>query len=96
MKMVLIAYCEAVDYEIIDALREAGIKGYTKFTEVLGEGTETQPRLGTACWPGRNNFLAIALEDDELAALKTAVAGMKANHPRAGIKAFIMPLEEIL
>lgn len=39
MKMVLIAYCEAADYEIIEAIKEAGIRGYTKFTEVFGGGT---------------------------------------------------------
>lgn len=37
--MVLIAYCEAADYEIIEAIKEAGIRGYTKFTEVFGGGT---------------------------------------------------------
>lgn len=56
MKMVLIAYCEAADYEVNEAIKEAGIKGYTKFTEVLGTGTETQPRIGTQCWPGENDF----------------------------------------
>lgn len=96
MKMVLIAYCEAADYEVIEAIKEAGIKGYTKFTEVLGEGAETQPRLGTHCWPGKNNFLAIAVEDEELELLQSAVKEMKKRHPKAGIKAFVMPLEEVV
>lgn len=96
MKMVLIAYCEAADYEVIEAIKEAGIKGYTKFTEVLGEGTETPPKLGTQCWPGKNNFLAIAVEDEELEPLLSAVKEMKKRHPRAGIKAFILPMEEIV
>jgi len=31
MKMALIAYCEAADTEIVKAIKETGIKGYTKF-----------------------------------------------------------------
>jgi nitrogen regulatory protein PII len=96
MKMVLIAYCETADYEIIWAIKEAGIKGYTKFTEVPGEGTETPPKLGTHCWPGENNFLAIAVEDKELELLLPAVNEMKKRHPKAGIKAFVMPMDEVI
>jgi len=96
MKMVLIAYCEATDYEVIEAIKESGIKGYTKFTEVLGEGTETPPKLGTQCWPGKNNFLAIAVEDEELEPLLIAVREMKKRHPRSGIKAFVMPMDEVI
>lgn len=96
MKMVLVAYCEAADYDVIDVLKKAGIKGYTKFTEVFGEGKETQPRLGTQCWPGKNNFLAIAIEDEELDALVATIREIKKRHPRAGIKAFIMPLEVMI
>ena len=45
MKMVLIAYSEAADYDLIGAIKAAGVTGYTKFTEVLGEGTETEHGL---------------------------------------------------
>ena len=96
MKMVFIAYCKAVDYEVMEAIKEAGIKGYTKFAEVIGEGDETQPRLGTQCWPGKNNFLVIAVGDEELDPLILAVKEMKRRHPKGGIKAFVMPLEEMV
>jgi len=96
VKMVLIAYCEAADYEVIDAIKEAGIKGYTKFTEVLGEGTETQPRLGTQCWPGKNNFLAIAVEEKELNLLIPTIKKLKQRHPKAGIKIFVTPIDEVI
>jgi len=96
VKMVLIAYCEAADYEVIDAIKEAGIKGYTKFTEVLGEGTETQPRLGTQCWPGKNNFLAIAVEEKELGILISTLKDLKRKHRKAGIKVFVTPIDEVI
>ncbi|KAF0122199.1 MAG: putative cytosolic protein [bacterium] len=96
MKMVLVAYSEAADYDLIVAIKAAGVRGYTKFTEVLGEGTETDPHMGTQCWPGRNNFLAIAVEDKEVEHLISAVKEMKKKHPKAGVKAFIMPMEGIV
>lgn len=94
--MALIAYCEAADIEIVKAIKETGIKGYTKFEEALGEGTETQPRLGTHCWPGKNNVLAIAIEDDEVNLILDKVRTLKAEYPRAGIRAFILPMEQMV
>lgn len=96
MKMVLIAYCEAADFEIVRAIKETGIKGYTKFEETLGEGTETQPRLGTQCWPGKNNVLAIATEDTEVESVLRKVKFLKEEYPRAGIRAFVLPLEQMV
>ncbi len=96
MKMVLIAYCEAADYEIVRAIKETGIRGYTKFEEALGEGTETQPRLGTHCWPGKNNVLAIAAEEGEVTSILQRVRGLKEEYPRAGIRAFVLPLEQMV
>ncbi|MCX8069002.1 MAG: hypothetical protein N2738_00700 [Thermodesulfovibrionales bacterium] len=96
MKMALIAYCESADIEIVKAIKETGIKGYTKFEEALGEGTETQPRLGTHCWPGKNNVLAIAIEDDEVDLIINKVKLLKSEYPRAGIRAFILPMEQMV
>lgn len=96
MKMALIAYCEAADTEIVKAIKEVGIKGYTKFEEALGEGTETQPRLGTQCWPGKNNVLAIAVEDNEVEPLLNKIMELKSEYPRAGIRAFILPVEKMV
>ena len=66
MKMFLIIYCEAADEEVVGALKEAGIHGYTKMVEARGEGTETEPKLGTHCWPGKNNILLMAVADEEV------------------------------
>ncbi len=96
MKMVLIAYCEAADVEIVRAIKETGIRGYTKFEEALGEGTETQPRLGTHCWPGKNNVLAIALDDEEVVRVIQKVKALKEEYPKAGVRAFVLPMEQFV
>ena len=66
MKMLIVVYNDAIDETIITAFKEAQVKGYTKWKETLGEGDETEPKLGTHYWPGRNNVLAVVLEDEKV------------------------------
>ena len=94
MKMFLIIYCEAADEDVIAALKEAGIHGYTKMVEAQGEGTETEPKLGTHCWPGKNNVLIMAVADQEVARINERVHRLNEDHPRAGIRSFLLPIEE--
>jgi nitrogen regulatory protein PII len=94
MKMFLIIYCEAADEDVIAALKGAGIHGYTKMVEAQGEGTETEPKLGTHCWPGNNNVMIMAVADEQVARINERVRLLKAEHPRAGIRSFLLPMEE--
>jgi len=94
MKMFLIIYCEAADEDVIAALKEAGIHGYTKMVEARGEGTETEPKLGTHCWPGKNNILLIAVADEEVSRINERIRRIKEEYPRAGFRSFLLPMEE--
>ena len=96
MKMVFIVYSQAADYDVIAAIKQAGVKGYTKMENASGEGVETEPKLHTHIWPGENCVLFLALEEDELPAIVELIRELKLEHPRAGVKAFIMPMEEII
>ncbi len=96
MKMVFIVYSQAADYDVIAAIKQAGVKGYTKMENASGEGVETEPKLHTHIWPGENCVLFLALEEDELPAIVELIRELKLDHPRAGVKAFIMPMEEII
>jgi hypothetical protein len=94
MKMFLIIYCEAADEDVIAALKEAGVRGYTKMVEARGEGTETEPKLGTHCWPGKNNVLLMAVPDADVARINERVWLLQEEHPRAGVRSFLLPMEE--
>jgi len=96
MKMFFIVYSRAADYDVINKLKSAGIKGYTKMKDVSGEGTETEPKLGTHCWPGENNVLYIAVEEDEVQRVCEVIRALRKSHPRAGVKGFILPMVEII
>jgi len=52
------------------------------------------PKLGTHCWPGKNNALFIAASDDEVSRIKEAIHEIRREHPRSGVKGFILPMEE--
>ena len=95
MKMFLIIYCEAADEDVMAALKEAGVRGYTKMVEAQGEGTETEPKLGTHFWPGSNNVLFMAVADDAIAHLDARLRELKREHPRAGVRSFLLPMEEL-
>lgn len=93
MKMYLIIYSQAADYDVIASLKNAGIKGYTKMEEVCGEGTDTEPKLGTHSWPGKNNILLLAVQDEEMELVAGVIKQLRVDHPRAGIKGFLLPME---
>jgi nitrogen regulatory protein PII len=94
MKMFLIVYCDAADEDVIDTFKKCGVRAYTKMSEARGEGTDTVPKLGTHCWPGKNNALFIAASDDEVSRIKEAIHEIRREHPRSGVKGFILPMEE--
>ena len=94
MKMFYVIYAEASDEYVIDAFKKAGFKAYTKMRGLMGEGEETEPKLGTHYWPGNNNALLLAVRDEKIKPLCDLVRKLKVEHPRAGLRAFTFPLEE--
>ena len=95
MKMVVVIYGAESDEDVMAALKAAGIDRYTKLCEARGEGQETQPKLATHIWPGKNNVLLLAVEDEAVPEVVRVVRELKREHPRAGVKAFVAPVEEI-
>lgn len=42
----------------------------------------------------RNNVLLMAIQNEECDMMKNVVRRLKQDHPRAGVKAFVLSLEE--
>lgn len=95
MKMIMLAYNEAIDDEVADILNDCGLKSYTKLTKIYGKGTASGTHLGNDVWPGLNNVLYVACSDDEAKRLMVKVKDIRNILDKEGIKAFMMPLEEI-
>ena len=94
MKLLLIAYGEALEEEVKDILNQQGVQGYTQWKKVYGKGNASGPHLGTHVWPKANNVLAIAVEDTTASELMDKIRELKNNRSRDGIKAFTIPVEE--
>ncbi len=95
MKMVMITYNEAIDMEVMETLEGCGIKNYTKILGVYGAGTTSGVHLGNDVWPGRNNILYVAAEEQKAIQLLSCVEGLREKLGKEGIKAFIWDLEKI-
>lgn len=94
MKMFFVVYAEASDESITAAFKNSGFTSYTKMHGATGEGKESEPKLGTHYWPGKNNTLLLAVPDEDIEQLIDLVRKLKNDNPRAGVRAFTLPLEE--
>ena len=95
MKMVLIAYSEALDEELMQALRVGDATGFTKWTRVLGDGRTSGPHLASNIWPKANNVLAVAVEDDQVAPLMECLRAIRRDLGSEGVKAFVIPIDAV-
>jgi nitrogen regulatory protein PII len=95
MKMIMIAYNEAIDAEVREVLKNCGLKNYTKVTGVFGSGATSGIHEGNDIWPGRNNLLYVACEERAAKQLLIYVKELRKKLGKEGIKAFVLPVEEI-
>lgn len=95
LKMVMIAYNEAIDMEVMEAMEECGLKNYTKVMGVFGRGEASGTHLGNDIWPGRNNLLYVVAPENSAKQLASLVRELRVKLGKEGIKAFILPIEEI-
>lgn len=95
MKMVMVVYNEAIDIEVMELLESCALKNYTQIKGVYGCGRASGTHLGNDIWPGRNNLLYIVCEEEEAKELFSSLKELKKKLGKEGIKAFILPVEEI-
>ncbi len=95
MKMAILAYNEAIDDEVMETLESCGLKNYTKIKGVFGKGETSGTHLGNDIWPGRNNILYAACQDNEARQLILCVKELRKKLGKEGVKAFVWSLDEI-
>jgi len=94
-KMVMISYNEAIDTQVIEVLKNCALKYYTKLTGIFGSGATSGIHEGNDIWPGRNNILYIACDEKEAAQLLSSVRELRKKLGKEGVKAFVLPIEEV-
>jgi len=95
MKMVMITYNEAIDAEVMEVLANCGLKNYTKIMATFGRGSTSGTHLGNDIWPGRNNILYIACEEKQADQILSCIKELRKKLGKEGIKAFVLPVEEV-
>lgn len=96
MKMLVIVYSDILDEELLATLKKAGVSGYTKWKETLGVGPDTEPKLATHTWPGKNNVIAVVVADEDLPAVAGYLRNLREAHPKGGVKTFVLQVEETI
>ena len=87
------ANTERVEY-MLDVL---GIRGWTFFEQVQGQGTvDGEPRRGTHAWPEMNSAVITVVQDDKLDALLESVQKLDLRNPEVGVKAFCWNIEKMV
>jgi len=95
MKLVMICYNAAIDDEVTELLDRMDIKGYTKWTKVLGKGQTSEPHLLSHIWPKANNVIATVVPDEVAQTVLQDIRNMKGKVGRVGLKAFLLPVDQI-
>lgn len=96
LKMIMVVYNEAIEGDVIEVLeKNCAMKNYTKITGVFGRGATSGTHLGNDIWPGRNNILYVACEEKQAKQIIACARGLKSKLGHEGIKAFVLPLEDM-
>ncbi|MCX7926603.1 MAG: hypothetical protein N2606_00460 [Candidatus Omnitrophica bacterium] len=94
-KLVILAYNEAIEEEVMESLSMCALNNYTKITGVFGKGNTSGTHLGNEIWPGRNNLLLVAGPEVQTKQLLNCIRKLRQVLGKEGVKAFVLPIEEL-
>jgi nitrogen regulatory protein PII len=90
MKAVFIVFNQAHTERVEYMLDRLGIRGFTWWAEVHGQGTETgEPRMGTHTWPEVNAALMTVIPDEQVDTLLEKIKKLDEINHEVGIRAFV-------
>ena len=95
MKGIFIAYDQAYNMEVADALEELGIRGFTMWQDIAGRGGFTgEPHLGNHAWPTMNNAILTFVPDEKVDDVLAMVKAKDEETPDLGLRAFTWNVEK--
>jgi nitrogen regulatory protein PII len=97
MKAVFIIFNQAITNKVEKALELAQIKGFSKWNEMVGAGSnEGEPHLGTHVWPSLNSGIFTVLEDEKVKTLLNLIEQINNIAEAQGIHAFVWNIETMV
>lgn len=95
MKSVFIVYNQTHTDRVEFLLEELQIRGFSKWENVQGRGTESgEPRLGTHTWPEMNSATMVIVEDHQVSDILKYAKALDESSPEVGIRAFVWNIEQ--
>ena len=95
MKSILITYDQAHQENVIEALNDSNIRGYTILEQVGGRGTKTgDPHLGTHAWPSMNSAVITITDDFRVPIILERLKKLDSDNPMLGLRAFVWNIEQ--
>ena len=97
MKAVFIAYNQALTEAVNSILDRNQIRGYTKWAEAQGRGTnDGEPHFGSHTWPAMNSAILTVIEDDAVEPLLASLKKLNAKAEQQGLRAFVWNIEGLI
>ena len=97
MKSIFIAFDQAHRESVIEALGSSLQRGFTCFEQVQGRGSETgEPHYGSHAWPSENSAIFAVCEDSRVAPILARLKKLDEDKPMLGLRAFVLPVEQVL
>lgn len=95
MKSVFIAYDQALQELVVEALNSSLCKGYTLIPQAAGRGSITgEPHLGTHAWPSTNSAIITVCDDEKVQPLLNRLHKIDLDNPLLGLRAFVWNIEQ--
>lgn len=95
MKSVFIAYDQALQELVVEALNSSLCKGYTLIPQAAGRGSITgEPHLGTHAWPSTNSAIITVCDDEKVQPLLNRLHKIDLENPLLGLRAFVWNIEQ--
>lgn len=95
MKTVFIAYDQAHHDNVMEALNDSNVRGYTFFEQVGGRGTKGgDPHLGSHAWPSMNSSILTVVEEEKVQPLLKRLKKLDDDNPMLGLRAFVWACEQ--
>lgn len=97
MKAVFLSYNQALTEAINSILDRQQIRGYTKWAEAHGRGSNNgEPHFGNHTWPSMNSVILAITEDEKVEPLLESLKKLDDKTEQQGLRAFVWNVEGMI
>ena len=97
MKSLMIVFNQAHSQVIMEILDNCSVRGFTKWVDVQGRGTERgEPHYGSHAWPSKNMAIMAVVEEELLPKLIKELKNLNQLAEKQGLRVFSWDAESLV